>query len=60
MVIGAYPLLMFYNTIPNIMVYGSGRMRIGDFPKVGVVCCGIACLVYALCAATYWKWLGLY
>jgi hypothetical protein len=35
-------------------------MRIGDFPKVGVVCCGIACLVYALCAATYWKWLGLY
>lgn len=60
MVIGAYPLLMFYNTIPNIMVYGTGRMSIGDFPKVGVIACGVACLVYAICGATYWQWLGLY
>ena len=60
MLIGGYPLLMFYNTIPNIMVYGSGRMSIGDFPKVGVVMSGVACIVYAICAATYWKWLGLY
>ncbi len=60
MVIGAYPLLMFYNTIPNIMVYGTERMRVSDFPKVGVVACGVACLLYAVCGATYWKWLGLY
>lgn len=60
MIIGGYPLIMFYNTIPNIMIYDSGRVGITDFPKVGVVVCGIACLVYALCAATYWKWLGLY
>ena len=60
MVIGGYPVLMFYNTLPNIIVYGSGRLRVSDFPKVGIIISLIACVVYAACAATYWKWLGLY
>ena len=44
----------------NIIVYGSGRLRVSDFPKVGIIISLIACVVYATCAATYWKWLGLY
>lgn len=60
MIIGGYPLLMFYNTLPSIIVYGTGRLTVGDFPKVGIVVCALACFVYALCAATYWRWLGLY
>ena len=59
MIIGGYPLLMFYNTLPSILVYGTGRLRVEDFPKVGVVVCIVACLLYALCAATWWHWLGL-
>jgi anion transporter len=60
MIIGGYPLLMFYNTLPNILVYGTGKLQVGDFPKVGVIACAIACLVYTLCAATYWQWVGLF
>ena len=37
MIIGGYPLLMFYNTLPNIIVYGTGALRVGDFPRVGLV-----------------------
>ncbi len=59
MIIGGYPLLMFYNTLPNILVYGTGRLRVEDFPRVGVIVCIAACLLYALCAATWWHWLGL-
>lgn len=60
MIIGGYPLLMFYNTLPNIIVYGTGELRVEDFPRVGFVLCTAACLLYALCAATYWRWLGLF
>ena len=60
MIIGGYPLLMFYNTLPSILVYGSGKLRVEDFPKVGVIVCIVACLLYALCAATWWQWLGLF
>ena len=60
MIIGGYPLLMFYNTLPNIIVYGTGALRVGDFPRVGIVLCIVACLLYAPCAATYWRWLGLF
>jgi di/tricarboxylate transporter len=60
MIIGGYPVLMFYNTLPNIIIYGTGHLRVGDFPKVGVIISLIACAVYALCALTYWHWLGLY
>jgi len=60
MIIGGYPLLMFYNTLPSIIVYGTGKLRVEDFPKVGVLICAVACLLYSLCAATYWRWLGLF
>jgi len=60
MIIGGYPLLMFYNTLPNIIVYGTGALRVGDFPRAGVALCILACLLYAACAATYWRWLGLF
>ncbi len=60
MIIGGYPVLMFYNTLPNIIIYGTGKLKVGDFPKVGVLISFIACVVYALCAVTYWRWLGLY
>ena len=60
MVIGGYPQLMFYNTMSNILVYGTGRVSVSDFPKVGFVICTVACFVYAFFAVTYWKWLGLY
>jgi len=60
MIIGGYPLLMFYNTLPSILVYGTGKLRVEDFPKAGIVICMVACLLYSLCAATWWQWLGLF
>jgi anion transporter len=60
MIIGGYPLLMFYNTLPNILIYGTGKLTVMDFPRAGIVLCAAACLLYALCAATYWQWLGLF
>ncbi len=60
MIIGGYPLLMFYCTIPNILVYGTGELSVEDFPKVGIIVCTVACIVYAVCAMTYWKWIGLF
>jgi anion transporter len=60
MIIGGGPLLMFYSTLPNVVVYGTGKLRVEDFPKVGVVLCGFACILYAVTAATYWRWLGLF
>ena len=60
MIIGGYPLLMFYNTLPSVIVYGTGRLHVLDFPKVGIAICLLACIVYALCAATFWRWLGLF
>lgn len=60
MIIGGYPLLMFYCTAPNIMVYGTERLALSDFPKVGVPVSILACIVYAICAATYWRWLGFF
>lgn len=60
MIIGGYPLLMFYNTLPNIIVYGTGALRVEDFPRVGILLCTLACLLYAACAATWWQWFGLF
>lgn len=59
MIIGGYPLLMFYNTLPNILIYGTGKLKVEDFPKVGFILCTIACILYSVCAFTYWKWLGM-
>ena len=60
MIVGGYPLLMFYNTLSSILVYGSGEMEVKDFPKAGFVLCTIAVIVYALCAMTYWKSTGYF
>lgn len=60
MIIGAYPLLMFYNTIPGVLVFGTGKVAINDYPRVGIVLCAIACLIYALCALYYWPMLGVF
>lgn len=60
MLIGSFPFLMFYNTLSNILVFGTGYLVVGDFPKVGFVLCFAGVLVYTIFAATYWRWLGLY
>jgi anion transporter len=60
MLIGSFPFLMFYNTLSNILVFGTGYLVVGDFPKVGFVLCFAGVLVYTLFAATYWHWLGLF
>ena len=60
MVIGGYAVLMFYATNPLILVYGTGTVRMEDYPRAGVPVCAVACLVYGLCAATYWRWLGFF
>ena len=60
MVIGGYPVLIFYCTNPNILVYSTEQLTVSDFPKVGVLISIIGCIVYAICAATYWQWIGFF
>ncbi|MDR3561590.1 MAG: DASS family sodium-coupled anion symporter [Negativicutes bacterium] len=60
MIIGGYPLLMFYSCTSNILVYGTGKLVVADFLRTGLVLCTVACFVYVLCALTYWRWLGLF
>jgi len=60
MIIGAFPFLMFYNTISNLLVYGTGYLKVGDFPRVGGVLCLIGVVLYVVCAATYWRALELF
>lgn len=51
MIISGYPLQMFYCTTPSILVYGTGKVSVTDFPKVGLPLSSIACLLYILWAA---------
>jgi len=60
MIIGGYPILMFYCTNPNVLVYGTGQLTVADFPRVGIPVSILACIVYGICAATYWRWIGLF
>lgn len=60
MLIGSFPFLMFYNTLSNILVFGTGILTVGDFPRIGSVLCLMGVAVYTLFAATYWRWLGLF
>ncbi|WP_182418259.1 DASS family sodium-coupled anion symporter [Bartonella sp. HY038] len=60
MIIGGFPLFLFYNTISSLLVFGTGELKMSDFPKVGIPICTVAVIVYSLCAVTYWRWLGLF
>lgn len=60
MLIGGFPFLMFYNTLSNILVFGTGHLTVGDFPKVGGVLCLVGVIIYTAFALTYWRWLGLF
>lgn len=60
MIIAGYPLLMFYSTISNVIIYDGAIIKFGDFPKFGVPICTAAVLLYVLMALTYWPWMGLY
>lgn len=60
MLIGGFPFLMFYNTLSNILVFGTGMVTVGDFPKIGGMLCFVGVVLYTVVAATYWRWLGLF
>jgi len=60
MLITGFPLLMFYGTTPNVVVYGTGIIKVMDFPKFGFPIATVGILFYLAVAVTYWKWLGLY
>ncbi len=52
--IGGYPVLVFFNTTPNILCYDTGYMRSSDFVKTGIPISIAACIVYSLCVRWYW------
>lgn len=60
MLIGGFPFLMFYNTLSNILILGTGMVSVGDFPKTGFILCLMGIGVYTTFAVTYWRWLGLF
>jgi di/tricarboxylate transporter len=60
MLIGGFPLFLFYNTISSLLVYGTNELKMSDFPKVGIPICTVAVVLYGLVAMTYWRWLGLF
>jgi anion transporter len=60
MLIGGFPLFLFYNTISSLLVYGTNELKMSDFPKVGIPVCTVAIIVYGFVAMTYWRWLGLF
>lgn len=57
--IGGYPILMFFNTTPNILCYDTGQLTSGDFLKYGLALSVVACLVYSVCVKWYWPLIGL-
>jgi len=46
MLCSGYPLLMVYCTTPNILVQGTGKVAVHDFPKIGLPISIIAVFVY--------------
>jgi len=45
--------------VTNLLIV-PGALRVGDFPRVGIPLSIAASGVYAVCAVTYWRWLGLF
>lgn len=60
MLISGFPLFLFYNTISNLIIFGTGELKFSNFPKVGFPIATISIIVFTIMALTYWKWLGLY
>lgn len=58
--IGGYPVLMFFNTTPNILCYDTGYMKASDFIKTGLPISIAACAVYVVCVKWYWPMVNLY
>ena len=57
--IGGYPILMFFNTTPNILCYDTGQLSAGDFVRFGVLLSVGVCMVYAVCMKCYWPAVGM-
>ncbi|MGN0436368.1 MAG: SLC13 family permease [Wujia sp.] len=58
-IIGGYPVLMFFNTTPNILCYDTGHLSAENFMKFGTVFSIVVCIVYGLCVEFYWPLVGL-
>lgn len=58
--IGGYPVLMFFNTTPNILCYDTGFMKSSDFIKTGFPISVAACIIYAICVKWYWPMVGMF
>ncbi|SHK79591.1 SLC13 family permease [Hespellia stercorisuis] len=59
MMLGGYPILMFFNTTPSILCFDTGELGADEFPKFGLILSVIACAVYALCIKFYWPLVGM-
>ena len=57
--IGGYPILMFFNTTPNILCYDTGQIDAKDFPKIGFIVSVFACIVYIFCVKWYWPYTNM-
>lgn len=57
--IGGYPVLVFFNTTPNVLCYDTGYLKAGDFVKTGIPISVAACAVYVLCVYWYWPLTGM-
>lgn len=57
--IGGYPIIMFFNTTPNILCYETGYLKSSDFIKFGLVFSAIVCVVYIATLKWYWPLVGL-
>lgn len=57
--IGGFPILMFFNTTPNVICYNTGYLKASDFIKFGTMLSIVAIIVYTLAARYYWPLVGL-
>lgn len=57
--IGGYPILMFFNTTPNILCYDTGYLKAGDFIKIGLCVSVAVCAIYIACLELYWPAVGM-
>ena len=58
--IGGYPVLMFFNTTPNILCYDTGYLKSSDFVKTGIPISILACVLYGICANWFWPAVNMF